>query len=71
MGIISTFQTFGEIYAMTQGGPLDSTTTVGYLIYQQAFDQFQMGRASATSFVLLGIILALTVTNSRVMADRD
>ncbi len=70
MGIISTFQTFGEIYAMTKGGPLNSTTTVGYLIYQQAFDQFQMGQASATSFVLLGIILALTVVNNRVSGAR-
>jgi len=70
MGIISTFQTFGEIYAMTKGGPLNSTTTVGYLIYQQAFDQFQMGQASATSFVLLGIILALTVVNNKVSGSR-
>lgn len=70
MGIISTFQTFGEIYTMTKGGPLDSTTTVGYLIYRQAFDQFQMGQASATSFVLLGVILALTLVNNKVMSSR-
>ncbi len=65
MGLISTFQTFGEIYAMTHGGPLDATTTVGYLIYRQAFDYFEMGAASSTAFVLFGIILALSMANRR------
>ncbi|MEW6046893.1 MAG: sugar ABC transporter permease [Bacillota bacterium] len=61
MGLISTFQTFGEIYAMTQGGPLESTTTVGYLIYQAAFQYFEMGAASAISFVLFVVIFTLSV----------
>lgn len=63
MGIIGVFQTFGEVYAMTKGGPLDSTTTVGYLIYQRAFDYLQMGSASALSFALFGIIFALSAAN--------
>ncbi len=65
MGLISTFQSFGEIYAMTQGGPLDSTTTLGYLIYQQAFQYWEMGKASATAFILFGLILALSVAQNR------
>lgn len=63
MGLISTFQTFGEIYAMTKGGPLDSTTTVGFLIYQRAFSHFEMGEASAIAFILFIIIFGLSLLN--------
>lgn len=63
MGTISTFQTFGEIYAMTGGGPLDSTTTVGFLIYQRAFQYYSMGEASTVAFILFGIIFGLSLIN--------
>ncbi|NLJ86004.1 MAG: sugar ABC transporter permease [Firmicutes bacterium] len=65
MGLISTFQSFGEIYAMTQGGPLDSTTTLGYLVYQQAFQYWEMGKASATAFILFGVIFALSIAQNK------
>lgn len=63
MAIISTFQTFGEIYTMTQGGPVGSTTTVVYLIFTYGFDRFEMGMASAIALVLFVIILALSLFN--------
>jgi len=65
MGTISTFQTFGEIYAMTGGGPLDSTTTVAFLIYQRAFQYYSMGEASTVAFILFGIIFTLSVVNMK------
>ncbi|MFK4997528.1 carbohydrate ABC transporter permease [Bacillus sp. N9] len=63
MATISTFQTFGEIYAMTSGGPVGSTTTLVYLIFVYGFERYEMGYASAIAFVLFGIILALTLLN--------
>ena len=63
MGLISTFQTFGEVYAMTGGGPLDSTTTVAFLIYQRAFQYYEMGEASAVAFLLFLVILGLSLAN--------
>lgn len=63
MGLISTFQTFGEVYAMTSGGPLDSTTTVAFLIYQRAFQYYEMGEASAVAFLLFLVILGLSLAN--------
>jgi ABC-type sugar transport system permease subunit len=60
VGLISTLQTFAEIYIMTGGGPLGSTTTVGFLIYRQAFEYGQLGLACATSFVLFVVIFALS-----------
>lgn len=63
MATISTFQTFGEIYAMTQGGPTGSTTTLVYLIFVYGFERYQMGYASAIAFILFAIILTLTIIN--------
>ncbi|MCO5173132.1 MAG: sugar ABC transporter permease [Trueperaceae bacterium] len=60
VGLISTLQTFAEIYILTSGGPLGSTTTVGFLIYRQAFEYGQLGLACATSFVLFVVIFALS-----------
>lgn len=70
MGLISTFQTFTEVYAMTRGGPLDSTTTVGYLIYKLAFDYMEMGKASALAFMLFIIIFTLSLINVKFFSSR-
>jgi len=50
---------------MTGGGPLDSTTTVGFLIYQRAFQYYSMGEASTVAFILFGIIFTLSVVNMK------
>lgn len=63
MATISTFQTFGEIYAMTSGGPVGSTTTLVYLIFVYGFERYEMGYAAAIAFVLFFIILVLTLIN--------
>ena len=58
---ISSFQIFDLIYLMTQGGPLDSTNVLVYSIYKNAFEYFNVGKASAIAYVLFIIILALTL----------
>jgi multiple sugar transport system permease protein len=58
---IWTFHKFDIIYLMTGGGPMDATTTLPVLIYQKAFVDFEMGRASAMAIVtavILGCMLA-------------
>lgn len=57
---ISSFQVFDLIYLMTQGGPLNSTNVLVYAIYQNAFEYFNVGKASAIAYVLFVIILILT-----------
>jgi multiple sugar transport system permease protein len=52
MDIIFLAQGFAEIFVLTRGGPLGSTTTVNYLIYTEAFQYNQFGAASAMAFVL-------------------
>ena len=58
---ISSFQVFDLIYLLTQGGPFDSTNVLVYAIYKNAFEYFNVGKASAIAYVLFAIILILTL----------
>jgi multiple sugar transport system permease protein len=58
--IISSFQVFDLVYLMTKGGPLDSTNVMVYWLYNNAFEYFKIGQASAIAYVLFFIILGLT-----------
>ncbi len=65
-GSIAAFQTFDVVLILTpEGGPLDSTRTVVLDIYQNAFENFRMGRASAASMFLLVVILIVTAVQFR------
>jgi multiple sugar transport system permease protein len=61
MGIVGALQKFGEAYVMTKGGPLNSTLFFNYYLFQKAFEQFDMGYASALAWFLFVIILVLTL----------
>jgi len=60
MTTISSFHVFDLIYLMTEGGPENSTSVMVYWIYKQAFEFFNIGKASAIAYVLFVIILSLT-----------
>ena len=59
--VINSFQVFDLIYMMTQGGPADSTNVLVYSIYQNAFEYFNVGKASAIAYVLFVIVFVLTL----------
>jgi len=61
MGLIGTFQIFGQAFIMTQGGPADSTLFYVYHLFNNAFRYGKMGYASALAWVLFAIVLALTI----------
>ncbi|HUW53412.1 MAG TPA: sugar ABC transporter permease [Rhodanobacter sp.] len=54
------FQLFAEPYVMTEGGPLQSTVSVLYLMYEDGFKWWNLGTASAVAFMLFLIIFAVT-----------
>ena len=58
ISLVGTFQSYGLVLLLTRGGPVGSTTLLGYYIYENAFQFFQMGYASALS-VALFVLLAL------------
>ncbi len=66
MSVIGSFQVFTQVWIMTQGGPVQSTTTVVYNIYENGFRYFQMGYASAMSVVLFVVILFFTFIQLKV-----
>ncbi len=59
--VISSFQVFDLIYLMTKGGPMNSTNVIVYWLYNNAFEFFKVGEASAIAYVLFFIILMLTI----------
>jgi multiple sugar transport system permease protein len=65
VGIIFAFQQFTQIFVMTQGGPVDKTTTVLFYIYQSAFVYYDMGYASALAFALFLMLVVFTILQLR------
>jgi multiple sugar transport system permease protein len=63
VGILTTagyFQLFAEPYVMTQGGPLRSTVSVLYFMYEEGFKWWNFGAASAVALLLFGLVFAVT-----------
>ncbi len=54
---------FEQARVMTGGGPAGTTTTLTYYIYTKAFEEFQIGYASAISWILFAIIFVVTLIN--------
>jgi multiple sugar transport system permease protein len=66
--IIGSFQIFGQVFVMTQGGPGDATRTVVQHLYETAFQSlFHFGSASAMAWVLFAVILVFSVIQFRIL----
>ena len=65
------FQLFAEPYVMTQGGPLQSTVSVLYFMYEEGFKWWNLGSASAVAFLLFLMILAVTALQLRLARDAE
>jgi multiple sugar transport system permease protein len=59
---IGAFRVFVPMYVLTQGGPAHSTRTLALHAYEAAFTNGQVGYSAAISFVLMGIIIAVSLT---------
>ena len=64
INLISTVQAFDQIKVLSQGGPAGSTRTLIYMYYQSAFENFDVGMASALSIIVLVIIVILSLINN-------
>ena len=64
------FQLFAEPYVMTQGGPVESTVSVLYFMYEQGFKWWNLGFASAVAFILFVIMFAITAVQYRFAQSR-
>lgn len=65
MKTIATFKVFDLVYALTGGGPGESTQVISHLIYTTTFGSLQFGKGAAMSYILLFIILLLVILYSK------
>lgn len=70
INLIGSFQVFETIAIMTQGGPVNSTNTLVYYIYQYGFRFFKIGYASAAGVVLLAVIGLLTLLYFKLLSKK-
>ncbi|MBI5651792.1 MAG: sugar ABC transporter permease [Chloroflexi bacterium] len=68
--VIGTFKAFNHIWVMTQGGPVDATTTTSIYIFKQLFQYNRYGYSAALSFILFAVILVLTIAQNRFAGRR-
>lgn len=61
ISVIGSFQIFELVFVMTQAGPANATNTLVYYIYQNGFQFYQMGYASAAAMILFVIVLIMTL----------
>lgn len=67
---LGAFQAFGQFNILTRGGPAGSTNVIVNSIYQEAFRNYQYGKASAIALVLFAIMLVLTLLQFRYVESR-
>ena len=69
--ILAGWQVFALPFLMTQGGPANSTNTLLFYIYQQAFTSLRMGYASVMAWVLFVLIFVVTLIQWRFIGRGD
>ena len=68
---IAAFSLFTQVNIMTQGGPLDSTSTVVFMAVRTGFQQQQTGYAAAISLVFFVLVLAVNLVQRFLTRDKD
>ncbi len=70
--LIGSFNVFIQVMMLTGGGPSGKTSVLQYLLYNEAFEKFEFGRASAIGFISTVIIVIITVLLNRILRlDND
>jgi multiple sugar transport system permease protein len=68
LNTIRSFQIFIEVFVLTRGGPLDSTLTLVYHLYERAFYHFEMGYACAIAYILLLLVGVILLVQRRLIS---
>lgn len=67
VSVIGSFQVFDVVAVTTAGGPVNLTKVIYYYIYDEAFQHFRMGYASAMALSLVVVLAALTYAQMRLL----
>lgn len=65
--VIGSFQIFDTIAVTTQGGPINATEVINWLIFERAFERFDMGYATTVSIVLFLLLVAVSLIQMRIL----
>ena len=71
LSILSSFREIETIFVLTGGGPGRATETASVAIYNQAFQFFEVGRASAIGVMVFLICLVLVFFSLRILQSRE
>src|SRR6185295_1696301 len=70
IGIIGSFQTFDQVFVMTNGGPIQATRTIVFDLVDR-FNKLDIGGASAVAYILLAVLAVLSYAQLRLGESRD
>jgi sn-glycerol 3-phosphate transport system permease protein len=70
VALVNAFQTVDQLFLLTQGGPSNASSLLLYFVYQEGFINFNLGRASAVTVIMLALVLAISVMNYRYLDRR-
>ncbi len=71
IAFIGAFQTVDHIFVLTSGGPSGSSTVLLYYLWQERFENLDIGKSAALTVILILILLVFTVTNFRLTESKE
>ncbi len=69
--MIDTFRIFDVVYLLTAGGPARATETVSIYVYRYGFQSFNLGYASAASYLLIVIMIGVAILLARTIGRTE
>ncbi|MBI3962381.1 MAG: sugar ABC transporter permease, partial [Deinococcus sp.] len=70
LNIIESFQAFGQIHTMTNGGPSEATNVLVYSLYRDGFEYSRTGSASAQAYLLFVLVVVITLLQFKLVGRR-
>jgi multiple sugar transport system permease protein len=71
LGLIWSFNDFNMVFVMTRGGPINASMVLPVLVREYSFVEFDLGKGSALSVVVFGMLVGLSAVYLRVLAKRE
>ncbi len=69
--IVGSFQIYDTIAVTTEGGPVDATRVLYWFIYQEAFERYNFGYATAAAMLLFGFLVIVSLVQMKLMRANE
>jgi multiple sugar transport system permease protein len=71
LGVIWSFNDFNMVFVMTRGGPINASMVLPVLVREYSFVQFDVGKGSALSMLMFGLLISLSFIYLKVLSRRE